>query len=1077
MRRKALGIVEFATRRRVTIAMIALGVVVFGLVAQSRLAVNLLPEMSYPSLTVRTELPGGAPQEVEYLLTRPVEEVLATVSGVRRVNSVSRAGQSDVTLEFAWGTGMDTAVVEVREKLDRINLPLEAERPLLLRFDPSTDPILRLSLGDGRETGAATLDRLRRYAEDQLARDLESVDGVAAVRVSGGLDSEVQVLVDDDRLDALGLQIEDVRNRLAAENVNVSGGSLFEGSRELLVRTLNRFDNLDDIRSTVVARREGAVIRLEEIAEVRMGHKDREAITRLNGEQAVEIGIYREGDANTVRVADLVQQRLQQVKRGLPEGMEVAVIADQSQFIRQAVREVVSAGLIGGFLAALVLYLFLGSARPTFIIGIAIPLSVVGTFLLMHGTGISLNVMSLGGIALAVGLLVDSAIVVLESIARRRQAGDSALEAAVRGSSEVGGAITASTLTTVAVFLPLIFVEGLAGQLFGDQALTITFSLLLALLIALAVIPMLSVPGQHAGETEALPDPAEDKRGWLRRLPGRLFGGLILAVLLVLRGVARGVGGGMRGLLWPLRRAFDRVWRGVESRYPALLDWSLAHAGTVWLATLLLVAVALAVLPRMGTELIPEVSQGEFDLVIELPPGTGLDRTDDTLESVRRELGTDPRVALTASVAGTGNRLDAAPGDAGENHGQLTVRMQAGAGAEAEAATAERLRRILGGRDDIRHRIETPAIMRFEQPLELTLRSDSLEDLQDAADLIHAAMSRDARFQDVRSSMAEGYPEVRIRFDRDRLATLDLNAGEVARRVADHVRGETGSRYSLPEREIDILVRGREETRRSLEALRALPVNPADPRSLPLEAVADIRIETGPVEVRRQAQQRVAVISATASDGDTGRASRAMAELAGGLELPPGVSLRVSGQSEDMEQAFSAMQMALLLSIFLVYLVMASQFESLLHPFIILFTVPIALAGAILGLWITGSTISVVVFIGLMMLGGIIVNNAIVLVDRINRNRVDGLALREAIMEAGQTRLRPILMTMLTTLLGLMPMALGMGEGGELRAPMAITVIGGLLVGTLLTLVLIPVTYERVEVWLGRRKTLKEASA
>ncbi|MEA5445647.1 efflux RND transporter permease subunit [Gammaproteobacteria bacterium AB-CW1] len=1062
MRRKTLGIVELATRRRVTMAMIALGVVVFGLVAQTRLAVNLLPEMSYPSLTVRTELPGGAPQEVEYLLTRPVEEVLATVSGVRRVQSVSRAGQSDVTLEFAWGTGMDTAVVEVREKLDRINLPLEAERPLLLRFDPSTDPILRLSLGDGQDNN---LDRLRRYAEDQLGRELETVEGVAAIRVSGGLDSEVQVLVDDDRMAALGLQIEDIRNRLESENINVSSGSLYEGSRELLVRTLNRFENLDDIEQTVVGRREGATLRLGDIAEVRMGYRDREAITRLNGEEAVEIGVYREGDANTVRVAELLRQHLSRLERELPAGMQVEVIADQSTFIRQAVREVISAGVIGGLLAALMLYLFLGSARPTLIIGISIPLSVIGTFLLMHGTGISLNVMSLGGIALAVGLLVDSAIVVLESIARRREAGDDPLTAARRGTSEVGGAITASTLTTIAVFLPLIFVEGLAGQLFGDQALTITFSLLLALLIALAVIPMLSVPGQRP-ESDLEEAEKADQRGWLRRLPGRIVGGTGLGLLVLLRGAARLVAEAMRALLWPLRKLFDFAWRRVESSYPHVLHWSLGNAGKVWLITLAVVALSLALLPRMGTELIPEVSQGEYDMIIELPPGTGLDRTDDTLQALRQELADDPRVAVTASVAGTGNRLDAAPGDAGENHGQLTVRLHPGLGEAAEVATAERLRAALDGRDDIRRRIEAPAIMRFEQPLELTLRSDSLESLQQAANQVFGQLSRDERFRDVRSSMAEGYPEVRIRFDRDRLAGLGLDAGIVARRVADHVRGQASSRYSLPERELDILVRGREETRRSLDALKALPINPADPRSLPLEAVADIRIETGPVEVRRHSQQRVAVISASPANGDTGRASQALERLSAEMELPQGVTARVSGQSDEMQDAFTAMQLALLLSIFLVYLVMASQFESLLHPFVILFTVPMALAGAIIGLWLTGSTISVVVFIGLMMLGGIIVNNAIVLVDRINRNRADGLVLREAISEAGQTRLRPILMTMLTTLLGLLPMALGMGEGGELRAPMAITVIGGLLVGTLLTLIVIPVTYERVETWL-----------
>ena len=1056
MRTRYFGIVNFATRRRVTIAMIAIGVVVFGLVAQGRLPVTLLPDVEHPSLSVQTELEGAAPEEVEYLISRPLEETLATTTGVRRVDSISRAGQSEITLEFEWGTAMDTALIDVRERLGWAALPLEADTPQVLRFDPSSDPIVRLSLSDD----GGDLGSLRRYAEDEIAREIEVLPGVAAARVSGGLDEEIQVRVDDERMAALDLDIADIRDRIEAENVNVSGGQLRDGSRDLLVRTLNRFEDLDDLRRMAVDRRNGTGIRLEDIAEVGMGHKDPDAILRLDGEEAVEIAMYREGDANTVQVAREIRTELADIESRLPEGMEVATIQDQSRFIERAISEVITAGVLGGLLAALMLYLFLGRVRPTLIIAVSIPLSVLGTFLLMHGTGIGLNVMSLGGIALAVGLLVDSAIVVLESISRRREAGDDPLEAARRGAGEVGAAITASTLTTIAVFLPLAFVEGLAGQLFGDQALAITFALLLALLIALAVIPMLSVPSRGPAEAEG---EAAPRRKGLRGLPGRLFNGLLVAILAALRIPARMLASLGGWLMRPVRAGFNAVWQRIDGAYPRLLAWSLDRPGRIWLSALAVVAIALAVLPRLGTELMPQVSQGEFDLVLEMAPGTDLERTDQTLESLRRELDEALPVAATATMAGSGDRLDASPADEGENRGRLTVRMEAWAGTEEEAATADALRRVLADRDDLRYRIETPAIMRFDQPLELHLHGDQLEDLERASEQARVAMAESKHFSDVRSSMAEGYPEVRIDLDRELLARFDLDAAGAAQRIADHVQGQTASRYSLPDRELDIHVRGREETRRSLDALRALPMNPMAEASLPLEAVAALTIETGPAEIRREGQRRVAVVAADPAHGDTGRAAAALDTLLTDLELPAGMHASVGGQSTEMDEAFAALMLALLLSIFLVYLVMASQFESLLHPFVILFTVPMALAGAIIGLWLSGSTLSVIVFIGLMMLGGIIVNNAIVLVDRINRQRREGLALREAIMEAGRTRLRPIVMTAATTILALLPMALGFGDGGELRAPMAITVIGGLLAGTLLTLVVIPVSYYRIE--------------
>jgi len=472
-------LIRLATRRRVSIAMFTLGVLLFGMVSLSRLDISLLPELAYPTLTVRTGFTGAAPAEIENLITRPVEEAVGLVRGVRRVASVSRAGQSDVTLEFVWGSNMDLAAIDVRERLERLELPLQAERPLLLRFDPSTEPVLRFALA--RDTSAEPAGRkallppvndpdpnlalrlLRRHAEERLKKDMESIPGVAAITVSGGLEDEIQVLVDQNRLAQLGLSMEQVSQRLRAENVNLSGGRLQEATRQFLVRTINEFRSVDEISGVILATRDASPVYLRDVAEIRQGWSEREAITRVDGEEMVELAVYGEGDANVVTVARAVERRLARLRADLPPDLALIRIYDQSEFIRSAISEVIQAAIIGGLLAIGVLYLFLKNARATLIIGVAIPVSVIATFAAMYGGGISLNIMSLGGIALATGLLVDNAIVVLENIAAKRERGAGLIEAAREGAGEVSGAVIAATLTTIAVFVPLVFVDGIAG--------------------------------------------------------------------------------------------------------------------------------------------------------------------------------------------------------------------------------------------------------------------------------------------------------------------------------------------------------------------------------------------------------------------------------------------------------------------------------------------------------------------------------------------------------------------------------------------------------------------------------------
>ena len=1050
-------LIEIATERRVTVVMLMVAVGLFGMVALSRLNLNLLPDVSYPTITIRTELTGAAPVEVENLITKPVEETVGVIRNVRLVRSVSRSGQSDVTLEFLWGTDMDVAGVEVREKLDLLFLPLEASRPLLLRFDPSSEPIMRLGLlyTESASTAAATearLKALRRLAEDRIKTDLEAEEGTAAVKVSGGLEDEIQIQVDQQKLSQLGIGIEQVAERIRAENVNLSGGRLEEGDQRFLVRTLNEFQSVDEFKDAIVAYVAERPVYLRDIATVARGYKEREAITRVRGRESVELAIYKEGDANTVQVANRLHGRLQRVRESLPADMELVEIYDQSRFISSAVDNVKSAAIIGGIFAIIVLYGFLRDARSTTIVGIAIPISVIGTFLLMYTNGVSLNIMSLGGIALAVGMLVDNSIVVLENIVRKREQGEGIAEAATSGTAEVASAVVAATLTTIAVFFPMVFISGIAGQLFRDQALTVTFALLFSLLVALTVIPMLSSLG--AGSRYV--DENENE-------PAGLFTRLVAAVFRAFGFVFTGFRWLFWALLWLPTQIFQRLYNAIAAVYPALLRWSLQHRATVLLSALLIFAGSMALVPRLGSELIPQLSQGEFNVDLRLPPGATLAETDRAIQAAQRATGNIDAVALDYSVAGTGNRLDANPVDAGDNTGTLSIALGPCAGREAESATMEAMRRELAVIPGVQYEFSRPSLLSFSSPLQVEIAGYDLEQLELVSRAVVTEMSNDDRFADIRTTVENGNPEIQIVFDQERAAKLGLAVRDIADRVVASVRGEVATRYTWRDRKIDVLVRSVDTRQSSIDEIKRLIVNPESERPVTLEAVAKVDIARGPAEIRRVAQERVAIITANVAYGDLGAAADATGRILDRIPMPSGVSALVSGQSEEMQESFTSMQFALALAVFLVYLVMASQFESLVHPFVILFTIPLALVGAVLALFVTGTTINIVAFIGVIMLAGIVVNNAIVLVDLINQLRASGKDRVDAIMEAGIARLRPILMTSLTTALGLLPMALGFGEGSEVRTPMAITVIGGLLVSTLLTLLVIPVVYSLLD--------------
>jgi hydrophobic/amphiphilic exporter-1 (mainly G- bacteria), HAE1 family len=1079
-----MNLVDLSIRRPVTIMMFTVAFLLFGSVVFNRMGVNLLPELSYPTLTVRTVYEGSAPAEVENLVSKPIEEVLGTVKNVRTIHSISRAGQSDVIMEFHWGADMSRAGLDVREKLDRLQLPLDIKSPALLRFNPSLAPIIRMSLArkdidsETNRLSETQLIELRRFAQDELKKQLESVEGVAAVKISGGLEDEIQILVDQNKISRLNLTLDQINQRLRSENVNLSGGRLEDGHQQLLIRTINQFKSISEIEQTIISSKNGKTLRLKEIAEVRQAYKEREAITRVNGVEAVEIAIYKEGDANTVKVAERLEKRFKDTEELLPKHLELTKLYDQSTFISSAISEVIQAGLIGGLLAMLVLYSFLRHFWSTLIISISIPISVIVSFNFMYASQISLNIMSLGGIALAIGLLVDNAVVVLENIARHKeQLGKETKltpkmiqQAAAKGAKEVIGAITASTLTTIAVFLPLAFVDGIAGQLFNDQALTVTYTLLVSLIVAVTLIPMLSA--RHAElDTNAQPSQLKPSKPQTKlqkiTYPVRIL--LRLIFIKVPSFVATIMVFLFYGISWVGQKAFSPLAWLVNQKYSVLakayrhlLKATVKSPALVVSIGILIFIGSLSLVPNLGMELIPKLSQGEFNVELKATPGTPIESTDKLIESARQLLSNNKLVDRTYSVSGTGNRLDASPEKGGENWGEINVVLKKGTSSEDEEKIILSMRDQLNSIPGLAIKISRPTLFSFDTPLEIEVKGYDLVQLKKSSQMIVESLQSSSRFSDIKSTIESGYPEVRIEFDHQKIAALGFTSPQIAQRIVDQVRGDIATKYSFRDRKIDVLVRTIEPQRNSLESISNLLINTDSDKPVRLSSVANIIVDTAPSEIHRIDQERVAVIRSNIRYGDLNQAALEVRDLLQSLPQAYGIRAEVGGQSEEMEASFSSLYFALALAVFLVYLVMASQFESLLYPFVILFSVPLAMIGAIIALWITKTNVSVVVFIGLILLAGIVVNNAIVLIDKINQLRRDGLDITKAIQEAGESRLRPIIITTLTTILGMLPLALGLGDGGELRAPMAITVIGGLTMSTLLTLLFIPALYRIV---------------
>lgn len=1181
-----------AIRRPVTMAMLFLTLAVFGAKSYQELPINLMPDISYPSLTVRTEYEGAAPEDVEKLLTRPLEETLSIVSGMVEISSVSQPGLSEIVMEFTWGTDMNVAQQDVRDRLDLFVAPQDVtEKPVILRFDPTLDPVMRVavtgpdrsSIADERarfEQTEKDLTVIRDAAERHIKNDLEGELGIAQVQVKGGREEEIQILVDSEKLKNLGLSLESIKNNLAQQNINLSGGRLKEGKTEYLVRTLNEFEQVEQIQETIITvTPEGRQIKLADVANVTVGEKDRETVVRIDSEEAVELAIYKWGDANTVQVCNQLKDLLgfereyslmervvksfqkageasgespadpaaptaeeelaKIIKDRLPDDAQIHLISDQSRFIVNSIKEVQNSALFGGFLAIAVLYFFLREMKSTVIIGVAIPISVIATFVPMFIQHVSLNIMSLGGLALGVGMLVDNSIVVLESIFRCREEGDDPVNAADRGTREVGSAVIASTLTSIAVFVPITFVEGVAGQLFRDQALTVTYSLSASLLAALFLVPMIASRQKlalqagydviwvlkayrmarnesHRGRVvSALLIPlnaARLARRWLaatfretfRPMVKRWFpslveqedgvvkGSLALAILLlplelpffvslfvalllvnllasflilvlfvfsvVALAILWAVGIVLRVLLWFPLLAFEFSYRMLSSFYIGLLRQSL-RLSVVVLALVAVLAVCAGYTAKdLGRELIPSMKQGEFGIRMEAPPGTQLEQTERQTREIENLALAIPEVESVAVEVG--QEKDKASGERGENVALFTISLK---NPEINVAKQddiiERLRTQVEAVTSNKITFTLPTLFSFKTAVELQVRGDDLDELRRVGEEALRIAETIEGLEDADLSMKKGYPEVIIELDRDLLAAKGLTPATVAQRLSREVQGEVASRFNRGGTKVDMRVRTDRERLASLDDLRRLSVVDGTP-PIPLSSVATIEVEDGPSEIRRIDQRQVAVITGNVVGRDLGAVSNDLWRGIQGIDRPDDIEFAMGGQNRELDTSSKSLQFALILATFLVYVVMACQFESLWMPAMVMASIPLAFVGVIFALDALSIDISIVVYIGGIILAGIVVNNAIVLVDYVNQLRARGMRKRDAVVEAARVRLRPIMMTTVTTVLGLIPMAVWSGEGAEMRRPLAWTIIAGLSSATLLTLVIIPMVYD-----------------
>lgn len=1035
-----MDIIRGSLKNPVSRFMVAIGVILLGIIAFSELAIDLFPEITYPIASVVTEYPGASPQDIEMTITRPIEKRLSRIQNVRHVSSRSREGVSIVTVEFYWGTNLDVASFDIQQSVSQIQdvFPTEARLPVVIKFDPSQISVIVLSI-----TGPMDEFRLRELAEDFVAPRLESLKGVASANVFGGLTREIQVEVERSKLERMNLSLDRVAQAVRAAHIDKPGGSLRTEKQEFSIRTLGRTPEVRDLEEIVVHRQNGVPIRIRDIGRVKDGFEDSQTEVNVNRVRGIIIGVQKQIGGNTVSVVDHTLKALTQIRRGLPPGVTIEVVSDQSIFIRKSIKNLQKEAMMGAFLAVTIILLFLRNVTSTLIIAHAIPVSIIATFVLLHFGKFTLNIMTLGGLALGVGRLVDDAIVVLENINRHMEAGVPPEEASYKGATEVSKPVIAASLTSIIVFLPLFFVTGIAPILFVQLAYTVAFSLLASLFVSLTLVPILT--NKYLRPVRLTANPSRAQRILQKTHP--LF-------------------------LW------------MDQRYHNTLKFALSHRKLVVTGVVSAFFGTLLLIPFIGTELFPSSDEGQVRMNIRLPVGSSLEETKQVMEQVEEIIVNEvPELKSLWARSGSGRGRSVIFGGrfAGPHTGMASLMLvdQSERKRSAEMianSLREKVRNIPGAKITVFPGGIISRVITFgaDEPIDVEILGYDIPKGSRLAKEVERVLREVGGVTDIQISREEGLPEYQVRIRQDRLAALGLTTSRVGEIVRGAIEGMEAAVYIDPVtgREHFVRVRLRQEDRSKPEDLARLPLPALDGRLVPLENVAEVVRTTSPVQLERKYQQRMVHVTANTSGRDLGSVASEIEAKISRMEIPEGFSVVLKGARLEQQEAFRTLLFSVGLAIFLVYMVLASQFASLLHPFLVMFSVPLGLIGALWALFLTGNTLSMVSFMGIIMMVGIVVNNAILLVDFINRLRKEeGVPLKEAIIRGGRIRLRPILMTSFTTILGLVPMALGLGEGAEAYTSLAIAVIGGLTISMFLTLVFIPTLYLIVEEWRSSKKS------
>jgi HAE1 family hydrophobic/amphiphilic exporter-1 len=1020
---------EFSVNRRVTASMIAMILVVVGFIAFTRLGLDFFPDLEFPTVSVITTYRGASSEDLEKTITKPVEQIVSSVSRVKKVTSTTTEGVSVIQVEFEWGTNLDFAAQDIRDQIGlyREFLPEEASDPLVVKFNLAQLPIVFYGI-----TGNMPNAQLKKLIEDEVAPRLERIDGVAAARVFATDIREILVEIDKRALESRNLSLDRVIRALAAENVNLPAGYLVERHADYLVRTMGEFRSLADIRSVVVgASPRGEPIFIGDVAQVKDTLKESRYISRIQQRQGVYLIVSKRSGANTAITGNAVKRTLTEIRKSLPSDIQFYIAMDQADMVMKVARRTVDNAWQGGLLAILLIFLFLRNWRPTLTIALAIPLSIITTFISFYAAGYTLNMLTLGGLTLGVGMLVDNAIVVIENTFRHVEEGDERKKASILGASEVGMAITASTLTTIVVFLPMIFAQGITGKLTQSLALSITFSLVSSLFVALTIVPLFSY----------LLFKSYYKNG--SRRPGSL---------------TKGQPQFQKG------RDVYRKW----------LTWALEHRKLVLGGVAVTFVLSLALVRFLGTEFMPAQDRNMILLKVKMPVGTALEETNRVVAMVENIMSKQPEISIISAQAGSSaedNAQDSSSGfnPTGPHEGLLWVGLvDLNKRKLHDVDILEKIRGELPRLENVTFEaVDMSQVMTgaVSAPVEIKIFGKDLGKLRQAADGIVARIKDIRGLRDVGHTLSVGKPEYQIKVDRERAARLGLMVGQVADTVQTATLGRVATRYREESEEVDLRVRFKEEDRNSIQEIESIPIVTPQNKVVYLGQIASIDKGEGPMQIGRENQSRVVKVTANIAGRDLGSVIR---DIRGRLapfekQLPPGYFIEFGGSYDDMQEAFKILAAAFALASLLVYMVMASQFESFRHPFIIMFTIPLGVIGVVLGLMVAGRSISLPVLIGVILLAGIAVNNGIVMIDYINQLRRRGVEGRQAVIDGAVTRLRAVLLTALTTVLGMLPMAISTSEGSEFRAPMAISVLGGLTATTFLTLFVIPIIYSLFE--------------